>query len=147
MAGAASRNTFLPTPSARRATDACEPRGDGSPISTHALREEGDLSVPGASACVSLQFLPTPSARRATPARQAAEGFHHDFYPRPPRGGRRIEPDVYRRVGLISTHALREEGDLEAGLEITLKAISTHALREEGDMVRPPGLEPGREIS
>ena len=36
-------------------------------ISTHALREEGDLTQ-RIEAQVRLQFLPTPSARRATPA-------------------------------------------------------------------------------
>ena len=39
-----------------------------------------------------------------------------------------------RRAGLISTHALREEGDLvpQRGRNV-FGAISTHALREEGD--------------
>ena len=56
-------------------------------ISIHALREEGD-----------------------------ATGRHHgtaatDFYPRPPRGGRRINPSQHEAVSVISIHALREEGD------------------------------------
>ena len=57
-------------------------------ISTHALREEGDV----VSVLVRLpvfRFLPTPSARRATFA---------------------VLPCM--RAGLISTHALREEGDI-----------------------------------
>ena len=33
----------------------------------------------------------------------------------------------------ISTHALREEGDLAGDIDIPALAISTHALREEGD--------------
>ena len=101
---------FLSTPSARRAT-ICQFSVPPNPhISIHALREEGDssrgLSVPAYSA-----FLSTPSARRAT-ARQRAGGIllvisiHAlreegdpsseaffsaavNFYPRPPRGGRR----------------------------------------------------------
>ena len=33
------------------------------------------------------------------------------FYPRPPRGGRLAAQRVRDRVGVISIHALREEGD------------------------------------
>ena len=56
-------------------------------ISTHALREEGDLCRPARPGIRPI-FLPTPSARRATP------------------GG----ADTRQGRG-ISTHALREEGD------------------------------------
>ena len=57
--------TFLPTPSARRATQQGFGFVVGNVISTHALREEGDL--PGLRRkTLHLQFLPTPSARRAT---------------------------------------------------------------------------------
>ena len=35
------------------------------------------------------KFLSTPSARRATRARQITQALPADFYPRPPRGGRR----------------------------------------------------------
>ena len=34
-----------------------------------------------------------------------------NFYPRPPRGGRRLLPEKLEAHGLISIHALREEGD------------------------------------
>ena len=57
-----------------------------------------------------------------------------NFYPRPPRGGRRRR-HRHRATGLdISIHALREEGDLalhDALHDIAI--ISIHALREEGD--------------
>ena len=56
---------FLSTPSARRATSIQNGRLGRSGISIHALREEGDLA--------------------STP-RAAADSY---FYPRPPRGGRR----------------------------------------------------------
>ena len=58
------------------------------PISIHALREEGDLTAASGSS------------------------RPRNFYPRPPRGGRR---ELERSVGghiQISIHALREEGDL-----------------------------------
>ena len=39
------------------------------------------------------------------------------------------------RAAYISTHALREEGDLRARGIVTMpRVISTHALREEGDL-------------
>ena len=59
------RLLFLSTPSARRATPRCLLSGYGFRISIHALREEGDV-------------------HNLSPFR-----FEMDFYPRPPRGGRR----------------------------------------------------------
>ena len=56
-------------------------------ISIHALREEGDVT------------------------RAIKEQWPTYFYPRPPRGGRRLGAgDPLLRV-VISIHALREEGD------------------------------------
>ena len=56
-------------------------------ISIHALREEGD------------------SHSAAPPFSQS------HFYPRPPRGGRRLVDSQQDHLGTISIHALREEGD------------------------------------
>ena len=78
---------FLSTPSARRATDAMMNRMVSNFISIHALREEGDaISITGT--CLA-----------------------DDFYPRPPRGGRRTAAGLARPSSRISIHALREEGD------------------------------------
>ena len=146
-------------------------------ISIHALREEGDtfstrflnrcgkfLSTPSArratygddEAQSITEFLSTPSARRATPSQPSLRRARTDFYPRPPRGGRRrvfVRPHV--DVG-ISIHALREEGDgrpsqstasswtflstpsarratSDGQLQRRELTISIHALREEGD--------------
>ena len=60
----------------------------GQTISIHALREEGDVRS-GEHLCWVLQFLSTPSARRATAAFLFAGSWRKNFYPRPPRGGRR----------------------------------------------------------
>ena len=57
-------------------------------ISIHALREEGDTSA-AVSAVICSIFLSTPSARRATCWPCAAALLPRNFYPRPPRGGRR----------------------------------------------------------
>ena len=57
-------------------------------ISIHALREEGD--DPAVSMFPdSIGFLSTPSARRATRTSLTCAFSLSDFYPRPPRGGRR----------------------------------------------------------
>ena len=78
---------FLSTPSARRVTDVKATAYNKALISIHALREEGDV-------CwlyirfVAKRFLSTPSARRATRRGRKKQSLA-DFYPRPPRGGRR----------------------------------------------------------
>ena len=78
---------FLSTPSARRATVEADLLTAVRAISIHALREEGDLTYP-----------PLVSNEKY-------------FYPRPPRGGRRICVRTQSDANLISIHALREEGD------------------------------------
>ena len=58
-----------------------------------------------------------------------------NFYPRPPRGGRRSYHTHLREKRGISIHALREEGDKRQNEHILhIGAISIHALREEGDL-------------
>ena len=59
------QQVFLPTPSARRATSRVCPTPISLKISTHALREEGDIMQNG-DYRKNPKFLPTPSARRAT---------------------------------------------------------------------------------
>ena len=68
-------------------------------ISIHALREEGDRRRP-AACCPS-----------------------HHFYPRPPRGGRPVNPSALVELVLISIHALREEGDVKLKRRMTIKEI------------------------
>ena len=104
---------FLSTPSARRATyhtlggngtgtisihalreegdvgPRCSPRR--RPISIHALREEGDEVHEAMDKYID-EFLSTPSARRATYKIKLKEYREVNFYPRPPRGGRRGAP-------------------------------------------------------
>ena len=103
-------------------------------------------------------FLSTPSARRATRSAPRVDALGRNFYPRPPRGGRRwigkchsskkrflSTPSARRatfQAGLfapyhnISIHALREEGDDLHGVHEPDERISIHALREEGDIKR-----------
>ena len=122
---------FLSTPSARRATVRTDQTYQQGIISIHALREEGD--------------------RRTTYSEHRLD----DFYPRPPRGGRRYgfealplfclflsTPSARRATQHelpksngrhISIHALREEGDHRLDGTRRSRDISIHALREEGD--------------
>ena len=133
---------FLSTPSARRATrlDRSEyiggynfyprpPRGGRrdvllraaahSSISIHALREEGDAGSSCGASCRS-RFLSTPSARRATGLPGRSAGRPDNFYPRPPRGGRREFGISRIDEKTISIHALREEGDIAATARETI---------------------------
>ena len=84
-------------------------------ISIHALREEGDY---GRSPVfwVSRTFLSTPSARRATRYLRWHSDEAQNFYPRPPRGGRRQlaalilpqQTDFYPRPPRGGRHADRD---------------------------------------
>ena len=79
-------------------------------------------------------FLSTPSARRATGVDVFLGLCRGNFYPRPPRGGRQQAHPLGRVPGVISIHALREEGDFYARAHAHETSwISIHALREEGD--------------
>ena len=120
---------FLSTPSARRATVRQSRLSGSHQISIHALREEGDLPLSGAANVVAI-FLSTPSTRRATRlpgglGRVPDISIHalreegdkagepvtipiNDFYPRPPRGGRRILPCFFPpKIIFLSTPSAR----------------------------------------
>ena len=78
-------------------------------ISIHALREEGDM--PHAIPAVPLtDFYPRPP-RGGRRLALSICGFSTDFYPRPPRGGRHGSAQAAENHDTISIHALREEGD------------------------------------
>ena len=63
----------------------------------------------------------------------AITSVYWNFYPRPPRGGRRDRCRNAQAGYRISIHALREEGDTLAEYPRAVNPISIHALREEGD--------------
>ena len=105
-----SGTIFLSTPSARRATGLT-----GAPSNAE-------------------QFLSTPSARRATKLPPRKRSNQKNFYPRPPRGGRRSPI-----LGIQYSHANFYPRPPRGGRLRVLQAqnqterISIHALREEGD--------------
>ena len=150
---------FLSTPSARRATLCLSGAKPLSPISIHALREEGDgctshipphrthfyprpprggrLTTERFGWC-SEKFLSTPSARRATDsASKLNEAMKFLSTPSARRATARGESQG--REHYISIHALREEGDRRLAKDAEdIQKISIHALREEGDRAVSP---------
>ena len=105
-------------------------------ISIHALREEGD-PLPCCRGFMLPDFYPRPPrGGRRVPRTRRPQPVH--FYPRPPRGGRRVFLDEDQSVMLISIHALREEGDVPRAAAGRQSGISIHALREEGDLHPAP---------
>ena len=105
-------------------------------ISIHALREEGDYGRFSQLVKV-IKFLSTPSARRATTARPASRSCAKNFYPRPPRGGRRTNQAICQLgYQFLSTPSARRATSLVFTIHIEQR-ISIHALREEGDCPHP----------
>ena len=80
-------NGFLSTPSARRATLFLHGRAGKGSISIHALREEGDFckAVCASRPSISIHALREEGDSISRPTTTSAL----NFYPRPPRGGRR----------------------------------------------------------
>ena len=123
----------------------------------HALREEGDRTSRYLYSRFGT-FLSTPSARRATDLPLFCDGDRHDFYPRPPRGGRRRAllplssavnfyprpPRGGRRRALLPLSSAvnfyprppRGGRHPQPPDRRCQNQISIHALREEGDMPR-----------
>ena len=103
--------TFLSTPSARRATVVRDHECRGKNISIHALREEGDIED-----VVQLSIV-------------------DDFYPRPPRGGRLLRTaHLSDSIKFLSTPSARR-ATWRPEARPSILQISIHALREEGDPV------------
>ena len=107
--GRDSHETFLSTPSARRATQ----------LSHH---------LPSMTA----NFYPRPP-RGGRPTGAYCRAKADDFYPRPPRGGRPAdEAPEYNEDIFLSTPSARRATD-EGRPPVMTTEISIHALREEGD--------------
>ena len=126
-------------------------------ISTHALREEGDSTVPkelaetadfyprpprgGRRICSENgldygNFYPRPP-RGGRPAWSGTSGSGINFYPRPPRGGRHRPANKPDKPGRNFYPRPPRGGRLEHfGQQRDRQPISTHALREEGDSLR-----------
>ena len=103
------------------------------PISIHALREEGDSPSATASRPSARYFYPRPPRGGRRVSRVRARELNY-FYPRPPRGGRRNT--AYQRSMsdiFLSTPSARRATKAYYQLYKEYR-ISIHALREEGDI-------------
>ena len=130
-------------------------------ISIHALREEGDHPS-AARSLTSSRFLSTPSARRATPEIAAIENLlrkflstpsarratripgqervgPRNFYPRPPRGGRRAAASSLARL-MDDFYPRPPRGGRPRRLvpsEAKIQFLSTPSARRATDAVLP----------
>ena len=127
-----NEDLFLSTPSARRATESRGRADRRFDISIHALREEGDLSVT-ANTTPPNNFYPRPPRGGRRPGYTVQLPYRCNFYPRPPRGGRRVlATKEHRSITFLSTPSARRATS-GGTLFCCFLAISIHALREEGD--------------
>ena len=129
---------FLSTLPARGATAVRPVSRYGLKISIHAPREGSDclLRLP---VCLLLPFLSTLPARGATHRYLAWSALPSYFYPRSPRGERRVKKGGGRHGCAISIHAPREGSDGPLRLRPLLSSrISIHAPREGSDLEKAP---------
>ena len=129
---------FLSTPSARRATETGAMSVTPINISIHALREEGDATIEQrlqSMVDISIHAL----REEGDPACGAGCARRGDFYPRPPRGGRRDgHTGCHKARVFLSTPSARRATPQSQRQTQTME-ISIHALREEGDLNVSPG--------
>ena len=100
-------------------------------ISIHALREEGDLAKfdDRNGTFISIHALREEGDKQ----QRGYELQQRNFYPRPPRGGRRTSITPCSQTwAFLSTPSARRATAFWLNLSIT-SGISIHALREEGD--------------
>ena len=89
------------------------------------------MSVAASTAASS--FLSTPSARRATLPRASRAAGRRDFYPRPPRGGRRRKSRSNPWWSIFLSTPSARRATTSEDFHCIREPISIHALREEGD--------------
>ena len=100
------KNQFLSTPSARRATQLHALGAEVVVISIHALREEGDSKNSSPSPGTA-NFYPRPPRGGRRTASRCFRSLQY-FYPRPPRGGRpAISVPPYTSTVFLSTPSAR----------------------------------------
>ena len=126
---------FLSTPSARRATEHIEMWVEARAFLSTPSARRATSNYIKVTVCPGL-FLSTPSARRATDTPDDIQRWNSNFYPRPPRGGRRgcSHGCRYCFAQFLSTPSARRATEVEQPAMQELK-ISIHALREEGDVL------------
>ena len=130
---------FLSTPSARRATPSSRPFARAS-ANFYPRPPRGGRRQKHCKASVLTHFYPRPprGGRRPMAASVSFRPFH--FYPRPPRGGRQhFAGNLPVTCRFLSTPSARRATVLLA-VDVAHGLISIHALREEGDRPAPSRL-------
>ena len=124
---------FLSTPSARRATRGPAVLCSRRHISIHALREEGDEINVHVDSYGGISIHALREEGDSSPG--TLQRHFDNFYPRPPRGGRRNRLLHYQEMlEFLSTPSARRATQRLPGGQQRLP-ISIHALREEGDRI------------
>ena len=135
---------FLSTLPARGATGGVPAADPHQPISIHAPREGSD-AVTSCLPRLSQLFLSTLPARGATPCRLPLSKRSSNFYPRSPRGERRVAQGLFVLPGGVFLSTLPARGATYGNEQINVVlGISIHAPREGSDNVaryRAPTLD------
>ena len=102
-------------------------------ISIHALREEGDPTTCSSSSVTAANFYPRPPRGGRRRSRSPVWSTLRNFYPRPPRGGRRCQPRPGSRPDQFLSTPSARRATIRLPSAYPPLHISIHALREEGD--------------
>ena len=126
------KNQFLSTPSARRATQLHALGAEVVVISIHALREEGDSKNSSPSPGTA-NFYPRPPRGGRRTASRCFRSLQY-FYPRPPRGGRpAISVPPYTSTVFLSTPSARRATTISGQIEAAEQFLSTPSARKATD--------------
>ena len=130
--GIRAGGNFYPRPPRGGRLGGAKDSTDAVQISIHALREEGDVAsrtMPAKPLAISIHALREEGDLQCL----VTWSSHRYFYPRPPRGGRRVNRNSeYNFAQFLSTPSARRATTVFRDSS-TITKISIHALREEGD--------------
>ena len=107
-------------------------RGGALGVSIHATLAGGDFAV-WPLPITRIKFLSTPPSRVATTVSRSPTRARKSFYPRHPRGWRRVRARVDAAGNQVSIHATLAGGDRMEDLMRDADSVSIHATLAGGD--------------